>query len=228
VDDVKNMDESIDTIEQSPGSARGIDRRAMLKAAVAAGTIAGTWVAPRIETLGFAPAGAATMCVIESNEQQDKNNNNSGNTYCSDNTIADVTCCDSGSFGNAGQIERWTFLAPTANCTQLVVRTIPTDCNTGGANAQNPNIGQFAVVVDNSAGQTTGAGCSNCFVSRAYTYEPGDKTNILVEHATPFSAACGTGVLVQNPVTPLDYCDLPNNSARLGVTITCTTTGACQ
>src|SRR5687768_16559269 len=88
--DMNNMDESMGTIDEPLGSStRGgfltkatIDRRMMLKAAVATGTIAATWVAPRIQTLGFAPAAAlGTPCVFLSPENQHKNQQ-SGQSDC--------------------------------------------------------------------------------------------------------------------------------------------------
>src|SRR2546422_10064663 len=92
------MSEENETI----GTGRAIDRRTMLKAAAAAGVVVGTWVAPRIETLGFAPAAAMTMCVITSPANEDLNANQNNNTYVSSGFTA---CSDSAqriSFGSSG------------------------------------------------------------------------------------------------------------------------------
>jgi hypothetical protein len=132
-----------------------VDRRTMLKTAVGAGVGAVAWSAPRIDTFGFAPAGAShfgSQCVILSPEGDDKNSNDDDNAYCSPGEL----CCGQ-SFGNEGQIDTFTFVNPTPTCSELVVRTIPLDCNTADLTGnvpkpKNPDVGAFAVVISSTTG----------------------------------------------------------------------------
>src|SRR5256885_14991056 len=118
------MDESMDTDEQRPGRVdkalrTGLDRRTMLKAAVATGTIAATWVAPRIETFGFAPAAAAgTPCIILSSASDDENSN-SGKNDCKVGPNYPPPCCGVNFGNNGGAPDRFTFNNPVTGCTQI-------------------------------------------------------------------------------------------------------------
>lgn len=224
---MNNMDESMGTIDEPVGSSTGggsltkaaINRRTMLKAAVATGVVAGTWVAPRIESLGFAPAAAAgTPCVILSPEADDKNSQ-SGQNYCP--IPAPKPCCGQ-SFGNAGQIDRFTFLNPAPNCSQIVVRTIALNCNTANTQPErNPDVGQFAVIIES----TSGTGCGACRILDAVII---DSSGRQVQGAPlnngPF--ACGS-IPGPNPVGDgVDAsiaCNDPRltSDSRLAVRLTC-------
>jgi len=149
--------------ENTRSGAR-VDRREMLKrsAIVAAGAGAAVWAAPRIEGLGVAPAGATTtipasQLIILSPAADDKNQN-LGQNDCvvptppnapKDNFVHQ--CCGS-SFGDAGKIDTFTFTNPWPNCSEIVVRTKTLDCSVTN---KNPDVGQFAVVIDSH----TGANC---------------------------------------------------------------------
>ena len=137
MDDVNNMDESMDKVDQNARRA-GLDRRTMLKAAVAAGAIAGTWIAPRIESLGFAPAGAATVCPLTS--EADLSSNNSGNTYV---TLGYDNCGFSYGDASQGNPDFLSINVPGLNCTftvQLVRRTAraPTSGQPAASKHQQP------------------------------------------------------------------------------------------
>jgi hypothetical protein len=191
-----------------------IDRRTMLKAAVATGTIAATWVAPRIETLGFAPAAAATFCQVTNLEGNDLHSNGSNNTYLS----TGHTRCGQ-SFGSPNSVDTILFNNPTANCLSFTVGTIPLDCPTIAANGdfRDPDTSGFAVVKVSSSG----TGCSNCTILRATIHSstgghrgpplPGVGNPFM----TPYMTTCGTGVRVE-PTT----CTL-GSDARLAVTLSC-------
>jgi hypothetical protein len=236
---VNNMEESMETVEQPGGVAAGalnanLDRRTMLKAAVAAGTIAGTWVAPRIESLGFAPAGASTPCVQLSDEADDQQSN-LGSSYCEPNP---APCCGQ-NFGDGGKIERFTFSnPPAAGCTEIVVRTISHDCNTSDAGGQppqprNPDIGQFALVIE-SFEETVPGACANCFVMSAVLVDSQNRA-ILKEYVGPggnFSCD-STAMPGADPIgAGIDAslaCDDPllMSDARLAVKIACNVSGEC-
>jgi hypothetical protein len=212
VDDVNDMDESIDTAH----SGRGIDRRTMLKAAVVAGTFAGTWVAPRIESLGFSPAAAAgTPCIILSPASDDKNANSAQN-YC---PISTKPCCGQ-SFGSNGQIDRFTFTNPAPNCSQIVVRTIALDCNANNSQPQrNPDVGQFAVIIESA----TGSGCGVCTILDAVLLDTSHRT--ILESLNNGPVACPPAGPIGNGVDASIACNDPNlaSSARLAVRLSCVT-----
>lgn len=137
--------------EPTGDKRRGIDRRELLKrSALAAGAGAAVWAAPRIETLGMAPAGAqvtdipASQIIILSPASDDKNSQ-LGQNDCPD---AAKPCCGQ-SFGNSGQVDTFTFTNPWPNCSTIVVRTITLDCDT---NKKNPDVGQFGVVIQSHSG----------------------------------------------------------------------------
>ncbi len=217
---MNNMDESMDTVRQPAGVAEngphtGVDRRTMLKAAVAAGTIAGTWVAPRIETFGFAPAGAATPCVILSPVADDKQSQ-SGQSDC---PIVEPCCGQS--FGPAGQIDRFTFTDPAPNCEEIVVRTVALNCD---PSLRNPDVGQFGVIIES----TSGEGCGVCQIKDAVIIESSMRT-VLGEPLNNGPISCpGAGT----PGTGVDAsiaCDDPRlvPSSRLAVRLTCEISGTC-
>ncbi|MCA1844599.1 MAG: hypothetical protein LC792_15695 [Actinobacteria bacterium] len=206
-------------MDESTGT--GLDRRTMLKAAVAAGVVAGTWVAPRIETLGFAPAAAATVCNVTNDEHDDLNSNGSNNSYVS---TGHVRCGQS--FGNSGGgQDTITFAHPTSNCTSITVGTIPLDCppSNGSGDVVDPDTSGFAVVFVSSSG----TGCGNCQILQAtiHSSSGGHRGPPLPgvgnPFNTPYMTLCGTGVRVE-PTT----CNL-GNDARLAVTLRCTGTVAC-
>jgi hypothetical protein len=221
MDAVNDMDEPMDTAERPLGSSgRGdfpkkaaLDRRTMLKAAVAAGTIAGTWVAPRIETLGFAPAAAVgTPCVILNPEKQDMNQQ-AGQSDCA--TVP--PCCDR-SFGNAGnQPDRFEFVNPIPGCSKFVARTIdPVLCN---PNLTDPDIIQFAIVAEPA--EHVGTTCGDCRVTRAVLINPSGRQDVGTLN-TGTTTCLGGGVTASAP------CTTPE-SFRLAAEITCTVvTGGCN
>jgi hypothetical protein len=204
----------------------GIDRRTMLKAAVATGVIGGTWVAPRIETLGFAPAAAATMCPITNDAKDDLNSNDADTSYVS----AGFTGCGQ-SFGNSGQQQdtiKITFVNPVVDCDSITVGTIPVDCppDPNDGDIPDPDISGFAVVIVSSEGTA----CGNCTIQQATIHSStgGNNRGPLVPNIgnpfnTPYITACGTGVLV-NPTPP---CSNIPSDARLAVTLLCSGVVAC-
>ena len=207
----------------------GIDRRTMLKAAAVAGTFAGTWVAPSIRTLGFAPAAAATMCTVTNPVKDDLNSNSSGNTYVS---TGHVRCGQS--FGNSGgQQDTIVFTNPTANCNRITVGTIPLDCppNNGSGDILDPDQSGFAVVIVSTQDAAGHPGaCGNCTISRATIHSStgGNNRGPLVPgignpFTMPYMTACGTGVRVE----PTGGCAAIPSDARLAVTLSCSTTGPC-
>ena len=200
-------------VEPDDQSARraGFDRRTMLKTAAALGAGAVVWSAPHIENLGFAPAGAAgTPCIILSPESDDKNSNDDDNAYC-----ASPTPCCGQSFGNQGQIERFTFINPAPNCSTIVVRTIPLDCNASStAPFRNPDVSQFAVVVES----TSGSGCGACTLLDAVLLDSRQRTVLESLNNGP-STCLGDGV---NASILCDNANLAAD-ARLAVRISCVT-----
>jgi len=237
VDDVNNMDESMNTDEQPLGRAEkalrtGLDRRTMLKAAVATGTIAATWVAPRIETLGFAPAFAFnTPCIILSPASDDKNSNG-GQTYCPIPTPT-KPCCGQ-SFGDSGKIDRFTFTNPIVNCSEIVVRTIALDCNdagdpfglpdgNGNTPERNPDIGQFAVVIDHVTESVAGA-CGKCKILDAVLIASSGRTVLQSLNNGPVTCA-PAGAIGDGVDASVGLCTNPNvsSSSRLAVRLTCQT-----
>ncbi len=153
-----DMGDDEQTMADSGSQPRsGVNRRTALKAAAGVGTAALVWTAPRIDTLGFAPAGAShfgSQCVILSPASDDKNSNDDDNAFCPN--PAATSCCGQ-SFGNEGQIDRFTFLNPTPTCSKLVVRTISLNCSLDDPNGnvpkpKNPDLGQFAVVIESTTG----------------------------------------------------------------------------
>ncbi len=248
MDDVNDMDESMDKVGPSAGAAEnalrdGVDRRTMLKAAVAAGTIAGTWIAPRIESLGFAPAGAATPCVVLSVRGDDKNS--SGQSFCptNPNNTPPRPCCGR-AFGNSGQKDTFTFSNPGGvGCATIVVRTISLTCDTttspppSDQNNENPDEGQFAVIIESTSGE---AACNQCQIFDAVIIDSSGRKPMTVAQlggASPFRnngpidcggpGVVGTGVdaSVFHPVTGM--CTTIDNDARLAVRLTCNISGTC-
>lgn len=236
MDDVNEMNDSMDSVERTGviGRALGtsLDRRTMLKAAVAAGTVAGTWVAPRIESLGFAPAGAATPCIRLSPEADDKNSNDA-DAYCEPNA---TPCCGQSFGSNGTSAERFTFSNPgPTGCTEIVVRTISLDCNTtegGGAPPRptNPDVGQFALIIESFTETTPGA-CANCQILDAVLIDSQQRTVLASYNNGAFSCPSIPGA---NPIgdgidASID-CDDPllMSDARLAVRLTCTVVGTCN
>jgi hypothetical protein len=244
VDDVNNMDDSIDPVELPNGRLENafgtsVDRRTMLKAAVAAGTFAGTWVAPHIETFGFAPAAAATQCVVENTTQQDLTQNDANNTYVS---TGYTRCAGNGSasFGpSGGQPDRIRFggggnagPAPSATCPVFVARTVPADCSTVGADLLDPDVTGFAVVRDNAPGQTS-SGCE-CFISSVTIYTSNRQTILTTVNLSPATAHAGCasyntgpGILMDATTMGINPCTGIPMNARLAVTISCQSTVPC-
>jgi hypothetical protein len=224
---MNSMDEPMDTTEQpldgvDKALRTGLDRRTMLKAALATGTIAATWVAPHIETFGFAPAGAATVCPLTSN---DNTHSNCGqNTYVSPPTLPPGCMQSFGSQGN--QFQTITINHPTSTCNSFTVRFIPADCTMPGPTNPdphyNPDISGFAVVFDSSDPAPPSTAC-DCKITKALIYKPSnhDINNPDQTFTMPSPCADAHGGIQVN----LD-CDLTCNS-RIAVVIECTTTGHC-
>jgi hypothetical protein len=129
-------------------SGKGIERRELFKrSAVAAGAGALVWAAPRIETLGFAPANAASGIVVTSPATDDKNQNSGGSAYCAPG--GPFTCCST-NWGSAStsQAKLWTFANPKAGCTEVVVQLIPWDCTASNV----PDIATCAVKIVSQTG----------------------------------------------------------------------------
>lgn len=188
------------------GGGGGVSRRRALQAVAGAGVGAAVWTAPRIDTLGFAPAGAShfgSQCVILSPASDDKNSQ-LGQNFCS---TPGVTCCGQ-SFGNAGQVETFTFLNPTPTCSKVVVRTIPLNCD---ATEKNPDVGQFAVVISETVGTC------DCTVLDAVLVASSGRAIVAEFNNGP--KTCGTMTGVDGSI-PCDQAGL-FASSRLAVRITC-------
>lgn len=191
-----------------------VDRRTMIKSAAAVGAGAVAWSAPRIETLGFTPAAAATPCIILSPFSFDKNSQ-SGQNDCP--IPAPAPCCEL-SFGNAGQVERFTFTNPVVNCSQIVIRTITQDCDAGKKNA---DAGQFGVIIES----VTGDGCGVCTVLDAVLVASSGRAVVTSSNDGPLS--CPPAGVIGDGVKASFLCeDVPDPTAvvpssRLAVRITC-------
>jgi hypothetical protein len=187
-----------------------VSRRDLLKRSARTGAL--IWAVPVIQSIRPAPAFAQMSppsgCIILSPASDDKSFQ-SGQNYC---PIPTEPCCG-GAFGNSGQIDRFTFINPTPDCTQIVVRTIALDCNPAATSPQrNPDVGQFAVVIES----TTGAGCSACAVHDAVLVDASSRTIIQSLNNGPFSCfGQGVDASIQ--------CNNPNlvSSTRLAVRLVC-------
>jgi hypothetical protein len=197
----------------------------MLKAAVATGTIAATWVAPHIETFGFAPAFAATMCTVTNQAKDDLNSNGSNNTYVSPGHTA---CNQSfGSQGNSGP-DTITISNPTSTCASFTVRTQPQDCTNGpGGNRFDPDASGFYVVPYSSSGTCP------CTITAVFVFLPSNNNrnnpDFTFTAATNGIPGCATGSSSNGPTGPGIKVDLPclPSSSRVAVQISCSTTGTC-
>jgi hypothetical protein len=188
-------------------------RRDLLKRSALTGAL--IWAAPVIESIRPAPAFAQMSppsgCIILSPASDDKNI--SGTNDCITPTPPGRACCGQ-AFGNSGQIDRFTFSNPTPNCTQIVVRTVTLDCNPANI---NPDVGQFAVIIES----TTGARCGTCTILDAVLINAGDRSISQSMNNGPVSCpAAGS------PGTGIDAsigCGSVDPSLRLAVRLTCQT-----
>jgi hypothetical protein len=199
VDDVNNMDESVNTVEQPAGRVEralstGLDRRTMLKAAVATGTIAATWVAPRVETLGFTPAAAAgTPCPVTDNGSVTINANNASNAFCP--APGPALCCGQAA-GNQGQAEQWFFGMPNATpavpvipgCDSITVRSISSNCTADN----NPDIGQMALAITAISPSDANSTCRDCTI-HSITYVGGNTSTNPPTDVTILATAINCG-----------------------------------
>jgi len=238
MDDSMEADQPFGPVDRSPRI--GVDRRTMLKAAVAAGTVAGVWVAPRIETLGFTPAAAAgTPCPVEDNGTVDINTN-SGSSDCplgGPNPQPLPHHCCGMSAGDNGKIEFWFF--GTANggttpvipgCQSITVQSITLDCSKTN---KNPDVGQMGLAIVGTSGE---AACSNCRIE-TIVYEGGGGKDAnghpidVTVFATPINnppAACTTNFPLDHVVdVSVPSCTLASHS-RARVFLSCTiVSGGC-
>ncbi len=204
------------------GRDGGVDRRAMLKAAAAVGVAGATWTAPRIETLGFAPAAAAgTPCTILSPERQDFNSNSTvpANVYCA--TVGTFPCCtgeeppESGvtNFGNQGQgqFDEWVFDDPHPGCESVTVRMVPLDC---AANT-DPSLARMAAVISDTEGTC------NCTVLEGVLIQSSGRVQRRTMNNGP-STCLEDGVDISLSCTDPILLDI-GNDARLAVRISCIT-----
>jgi hypothetical protein len=194
----------------APVDGPPVSRRDLLKRSALSGAL--IWAVPVIESIRPTPAFAQMSppagCIILSPASDDKNFQQ-GQNYC---PTPGPTCCG-GSFGNAGQVDRFTFFNPAPNCTQIVVRTIALDCNASDTTPErNPDVGQFAVVIES----TTGAGCGACAVHDAVLVSASGRTIIQSLNNGPVNCF-GQGVDASIP------CSNPNigPSTRLAVRLVC-------
>jgi hypothetical protein len=190
VDDVNEMNDSMGSVEHPLEEPlhKGFDRRTMLKAAIATGVVAGTWVAPRIETLGFTPAAAAgTPCILVHPGDQNTNSN-SGSTGCIVPTPAGRACCGRSFGNNGGNPERFTFVSPVTGCTNIVVRTIDLNCTVSNV---DPDVGQFGVVIE-SFSETVAGACSACHI-RDIQVRRANGTLVQTVNNGAFPVACFSG-----------------------------------
>ncbi|MGH9178399.1 MAG: hypothetical protein ACRD0N_07585 [Acidimicrobiales bacterium] len=211
----------------------GMDRRTVLKAAVATGAASAVWVAPRIETLGFAPAGAlGTPCDILSPASDDKNSN-TGEAYCS--TVGGTNnfpCCANGhNFGNnGGPLDTWTFEGPVPGCNELVVALVPLDCEParGGTppNPQDPSLARMGVVILSKDGTCP------CTIKEGVLLQSSQRIERKTMSHGPMTcdypgAVAGSGVDISLACDDPILLDV-GNDARLAVRITCVSdTGDC-
>lgn len=207
----------------------GMDRRTMLKTAAAVGAGAVAWSAPRIETLGFAPAGAiGTPCVILSPEAQDKNSN-SGGSYCS--TVGTFPCCEdvanatATNFGNnGGPWDEWTFVGPVPGCNELVVRLVPLDCEdqdqTGNVpDPQDPSLARMGLVIYSTDGTCTCEIVEGVLLQSSGRVERKTMNNGAMTCNYP-GAVPGSGVDISLACDDPVLVDV-GNDARLAVRISC-------
>lgn len=191
----------------------------MLKAAAAVGVAGATWSAPRIETLGFAPAAAAgTPCTILSPVSDDKNSNaaDEDKVYCS--SVGTFPCCTEGpsNFGNkGGKFDSWTFENPHPGCTEIVVHMVPLDCNTSSPNTEDPSLARMAAVIASTEGTC------NCTVLEGVLLQSSGR----VERKTMNN---GPSTCLQDGVDISLACNDPvllavGSDARLAVRISCIT-----
>jgi hypothetical protein len=198
----------------------------MLKAAVATGTIAATWVAPHIETFGFAPAFAATMCSVTSPANDDLHGNSGSMTYTS---FAHSSCGQSFGSSASSHPDTITFVNPTSTCASFTVRTQPEDCADAPPPIRyDPDVSGFVVVPYDSSGTC------NCSITAVVIYStPNTPANPdfppFTSMANPF-VGCPTGSATNGPTGPGIRVNLPctiNSNSRMSVQISCTTTGHC-
>jgi hypothetical protein len=201
--------------ESTPVDGPGtVSRRDLLKRSALTGTL--IWAAPVIERVRPAPAFAQMSppsgCIILSPESDDKNI--SATNDCITPTPPGRACCGR-AFGNSGQVDRFTFSNPAPNCTQIVVRTVTLDCNPANI---NPDVGQFAVIIESA----TGPGCGTCTILDAVLINAGGRTISQSLNNGPVSCPAagspGTGVDAS-----LIGCPLVDSSLRLAVRLTCQT-----
>lgn len=188
-------------------------RRDLLKRSALTGAL--IWAAPVIESIRPAPAFAQMSpsgCIILSPASDDKNS--SGTNDCITPTPPGRGCCGR-AFGNSGQVDRFTFSNPAPNCAQIVVRTVTLDCNPANI---NPDVGQFAVIIES----TTGAGCGTCTILDAVLINASDRSISQSLNNGPVSCPAagspGTGVDAS-----LIGCPNVDSSLRLAVRLTCQT-----
>jgi hypothetical protein len=200
--------------ESNPVDGPGtVSRRGLLKRSALTGAV--VWAVPVIESIrptpAFAQMSPPSGCIILSPASDDKNLQE-GQNYC---PIVSEPCCGS-AFGNAGQIDRFTFTNPAPNCSQIVVRTIALDCNAAGTSPErNPDVGQFAVIIES----TTGAGCGTCTVLDAVLVSASGRTIVQSQNNGPVSCPSGDGVDASFSCADPDL----NSSTRLAVRLTCAT-----
>jgi hypothetical protein len=197
---------------------RVLSRRLLIQRAAAAGVVA-VWTPPTVHSIPHVLAQGSPPpsppppegCIILSPASDDKNLQE-GQNYC---PIVSEPCCGS-AFGNAGQIDRFTFTNPAPNCSQIVVRTIALDCNAAGTSPErNPDVGQFAVIIES----TTGAGCGTCTVLDAVLVSASGRTIVQSQNNGPVSCPSGDGVDASFSCADPDL----NSSTRLAVRLTCAT-----
>lgn len=190
------------TSENEQPSSGALNRRNMLKAAVAAGAGAAAWSAPDIKTLGFKPALAqtGTDVVILSPESDDKQSN-LGQHDCFPETVP--PCCDQ-SWGDAGMsVDTFTFDDPVPGCTQFVVGIASSEC---AQTTTNPDMAQAQLYVVSTTGTC------NCTILEGVVLTSSGRVEQFTLNNGPVCSGVDISVLDCSAIDP-DY--------RLAVRISC-------
>lgn len=163
--------------EPAAASPSAIQRRTLLKTAVATGAAAAVWTAPNIETLGFAPAAAATACNILTPPTTNSNNGQSDTVAGSPLALCNLNV------GNNGQAESFTVTNPGPNCASLTIVADLVDCS----GAKNPDVGQLAFHFVNPS-----AGCAaDCTIlSAVFTRSNGELLTEVCATTAGLTAGC--------------------------------------
>ena len=196
------------TSENEQPSSGALNRRNMLKAAVAAGAGVAAWTAPDIKTLGFKPAlaqGGSPVVILSAEPDL---NSNSGQHDCFPEGAA--FCCDQSWGPSGGGSDQFVFDSPVPGCDQVVV-TQDTSFSNGGAcdtSTINPDMGQARLYISSTTGTC------NCTILEAVVLRSSQRIEQFTVNNGP--ADCG-GIDIS-----ISDCGVIDSDYRLAVRIECT------